>query len=81
MSKEQSNRPELFVDNEAYQWDQDTITGSQIRELAALPDDVQIFHEVPGEPDEIVENETVVDLTLQKRPDRFSTQPVGSQAG
>jgi hypothetical protein len=28
-----------------------------------------------------VKNDTKVDLTKQKGPDRFSTQPVGSQAG
>lgn len=81
MSKDKSNRPELFVDNERYDWDQPTITGAQIRVLASLPDDVQIFHKVPGQPDDEVKDNTVVDLTKQQGPDRFSTQPVGSQAG
>lgn len=81
MSDENSNRPELFVDNKPYQWDAKTITGAQIRKLASLPDDVQIFHKVPGRPDVEIKNETVVNLTRQPGPDRFSTQPVGSQAG
>jgi len=81
MSHEKSNRPEVFVDNEPYDWDQDSITGSQLRNLASLPDDVVIFHKIPGHPDEEIKDNTVVDLTLQKGPDRFSTQPVGSQAG
>lgn len=81
MSNEKSNRPEVFIDNERYDWDEDTITGAQLRVLGSLPDDVQIFHKVPGHPDEEIKNDTVVDLTKQPGPDRFSTQPVGSQAG
>lgn len=81
MSNEKSNRPELIIDNERYDWDEETITGKQIRVLASLPDDVQIFHKVPGHPDDEVKDDTVVDLTKQNGPDRFSTQAVGSQAG
>lgn len=81
MSNEKSNRPELFIDNERYDWDEDTITGRQIRVLASLPDDVHIFHKVPGHPDQEIKDDSVVDLTKQKGPDRFWTQPVGSQAG
>lgn len=81
MNHEKSNRPDVIVDNEGYEWDQNTITGSQLRVLASLPSDVEIFHKVPGHPDQEVKDNTVVDLTLQKGPNRFSTQPVGSQAG
>jgi len=81
MNDVKSNRPEVFVDNDRYDWDQDTITGAQLRILASLPEDVSIFHKVPGHPDEEVKKDTVVNLTLQKGPDRFSTQSVGSQAG
>jgi len=81
MNHENSNRPDVIVDNEGYEWDQNTITGAQLRVLASLPADVDIFHKVPGHPDQEVKDNTVVDLTLQKGPDRFSTQPVGSQAG
>ena len=81
MSNKQSNRPELFIDNERYDWDKDTITGTELRELGSLPDDVQIFWKVPSQPDVEVKNDTVVDLTEHRGPDRFSTQSVGSQAG
>lgn len=81
MSNEKSNRPELFIDNERYDWDKDTITGSELRELGSLPDDVEIYWKNPGNPDIAVENDTIVDLTENKGPDRFSTQSVGSQAG
>ncbi len=75
------NRPELFVDNEPYDWKKDKITGAQIRALASLPDDVQIFHKVPGQPDVEIKDTTVVDLSRTKGPDRFYSQAVGSQAG
>ena len=81
MSNEKSNRPELFIDNERYDWGNDTITGAEIRELGSLPEDVEIYWKIPGQPDELVENDRVVDLTKHLGPDRFSTQSVGSQAG
>lgn len=81
MANENSNKPDLFIDNERYHWDKDTITGAEIRTLASLPDDVQIFHKVPGQPDSEIKNDTVVDLAARPGPDRFSTQSVGSQAG
>ena len=78
---EKSHKPEVFVDNQAYDWDQPTITGAQLRVLAAIPQDVQIFHKVPGHPDVQVSDSTVINLSVIKGPDRFSTQAVGSQAG
>jgi len=81
MSNEKSNRPELFIDNERFDWDKDTITGAEIRELAALPDDVEIYWKAPGNPDFPVENGSNINLFEHAGPEYFSTQPVGSQAG
>lgn len=81
MSNENSKRPELFVDHERFNWSKSTITGAEIRELASLPDDVEIYWKSPGNPDFPVGNITVIDLTVQPGPDHFSTQSVGSQAG
>tara|TARA_R110000823_G_scaffold101329_10_gene217766 strand:+ start:1557 stop:1805 length:249 start_codon:yes stop_codon:yes gene_type:complete len=81
MGNDKSNRPELFIDNERFDWEKETITGAEIRELASLPDDVEIYWKAPGNPDFPVENDTVIDLTEHPGPDHFSTQPVGSQAG
>ncbi|MEZ0150443.1 MAG: hypothetical protein AB9Q19_14195 [Candidatus Reddybacter sp.] len=81
MSNEKSNKPALFIDNERYDWDSDTIGGTDLRELGSIPDDVQIFWKNPGQPDSEVKDETVIDLTINPSPDRFSTQSVGSQAG
>lgn len=81
MNNEKSHHPELFVDNERFDWDKNTITGAEIRELASIPDGVEIYWKSPGNPDFPVENDTVIDLTEHRGPDHFSTQPVGSQAG
>lgn len=81
MSSEKSNRPELFIDNERFDWEKETITGTEIRELASLPEGVEIFWKAPGNPDSLVEDDTVIDLTQHPGPDRFSTQSVGSEAG
>jgi hypothetical protein len=79
--KPHPNPRELFIDNEPYDWNKDTITGAQLRVLGSLPDDVQIFWKIPGHPDQEVKNHTVVNLKKHPGPDRFSTQSVGSQAG
>lgn len=71
----------IFVDGEKYEWDKSTISGAQLRVLAAIPDGVQIFLEIPGQPDQEVNNDTVVDLEKHHGPARFSTQSPGSQAG
>lgn len=73
--------PDFFIDNQPYDWEKPTITGAQLRQRGSIPDDVQIFWKVPGQPDVEVKNDTVIDLTKQHGPDHFSTQPVGSQAG
>jgi hypothetical protein len=71
----------IFVDTEKYEWDKPTITGAQIRVLAAVPENVQIFLAVPGKPDQEILNDTEVDLAAHHGPARFSTQSPGSQAG
>lgn len=78
------NKPEkykLFVDGDKYEWDENTITGVQLRELAGIPDNVQIFQAVPGQPDIEISDETVIDLKAHHGPVKLSTQSPGSQAG
>lgn len=81
MKSHNDNRPELFVDNERYDWDEKTVSGAQIKELAGVPDDVQLFHKIPSQPDVLVNDCDEIDLDEIKGPDRFYTQCVGSQAG
>lgn len=80
MSAQNANNPEFFVDNEPYQWSLSTIKESDLRQLAGIPQGVNIFLKIPGKPDKEVLAGTVVDLS-RHGPERFSTQAVGSQAG
>ena len=72
---------ELFIDGDKYIWQQDTITGAQLRALAAIPEGVDIFLQVPGKPDKPINDDQSVNLKEHHGPARFSTQSPGSQAG
>ncbi len=80
MPNQNAKNPELFVDNEPYQWASATISASELRQLAGVPDGVNIFQKLPGKPDKEVIPGATIDLS-QPGPERFSTQAVGSQAG
>lgn len=80
-SNHPSNQPELFIDNNKYEWGQDTITGIQIRELAGIPESAEIFQKVPGKPDREITDTTVINLKDHPGPEHFSSQTPGSQAG
>lgn len=71
----------VFVDGDKYEWEMSTITGADLRKLAAIPENVQIYLKFPGKPDEPVNTDTPIDLTKHHGPARFSTQSPGSQAG
>jgi predicted component of type VI protein secretion system len=71
----------VFVDGDKYEWEKGTITGAELRMLAAIPQNAQIFLKVPGKPDEPVNDGTTIDLSKHHGPARFSTQSPGSQAG
>ncbi len=71
----------VFVDGDKYEWGKGTITGAVLRMLAAIPQNAQIFMKVPSKPDELVDNDRVIDLAKHHGPARFSTQSPGSQAG
>jgi hypothetical protein len=75
------NQPELIVDDVPYQWQKPTISGAEIRRLAALPEGTQLFMKVPGRPDREIADDTVIDLTARPGPEHFRSQSVGSQAG
>lgn len=77
----QPKKYQLFVDSDKYEWPKSTITGSELRKLAGIPDSAQIFLHVPGKPDAEVKNDTVIDLEKHHGPAKFSTQSPGSQAG
>lgn len=72
---------ELFVDGDKFEWEKNTISGAELRVLAGIPDNAEIYMKVPGKPDATVTNDTVIDLDKHHGPAKFSTQSPGSQAG
>ena len=40
----------VFVDGDKYEWEKATITGAELRMLAAIPQNAQIYLKVPGKP-------------------------------
>lgn len=77
----QPKKYQLFVDNDKYEWEKSTITGSELRVLAGIPDNAEIYMKVPGKPDAAISNDTTTDLEKHHGPAKFSTQSPGSQAG
>lgn len=76
---ENSHSPAFFVDDTPYSWAQPTITGAQIRQVAAIPANVDLFLKVPGHPDDLIADDTIVKLGNPKP--HLSTQAVGSKGG
>lgn len=74
------NEWKLIIDNETYEWPDSSISGQQIRTLAAVPDGVQVWKKNHGSPDTLVELGAVIDLT-QPGIERFSLQEASSGAG
>ena|SRR5688572_6119678 len=54
----------LKINGKNYKWDEQYITGTQVRALGNIPDDDVLFLEIkkPGR-DEIIENDTKIDLS------------------
>ena len=71
----------LFVDGDKFEWEKTTITGAELRVLAAIPQGAQIFLKVPSKPDAPISDQTTTELVDRHGPARFSTQSPGSQAG
>lgn len=72
---------ELFIDGDKYSWDQELISGSDLRKLGSIPEGVEIFLKVPGKPDREIGDQDSVNLKEHRGPAKFSTQSPGSQAG
>ena len=76
---EKNPPPAFFVDNVPYPWPQSTISGEDIRKIAGIPANVDLFLKVPGHPEQLIENNTIVPLGEPKP--HFSTQAAGSKGG
>ena len=59
------NRPDhIFIDRKKYDWDQDTITGLQIKNLAGVDvANYNVWQDVPGPEDLPIADDQSVDLT------------------
>lgn len=72
----------LFVDGDKYEWNDNKITGAQLRQLAGIPQNALIFLKVPGKPDvQILDDTTEINLKAHQGDPHFTTQSPGSQAG
>lgn len=70
----------IKIDNAPYEWNESTIDEVDLRELAAIPQNADIFQKIPGQPDKQVLPGFPVDLT-GPGPEKFCSAVVGSQAG
>lgn len=82
MANDKKNRPDhIFIDRKKYDWDEDTITGLQIKNLAGV--DVaayNVWQDVPGPEDIPVADNQPVDLT-QPGVEKFFTGKKTSTEG
>jgi hypothetical protein len=69
----------FFVNGDKEAWDYQTITGREVRLIIAALDNADLLLEVAGQPDQLVDDATVVDVTTAVR--RFYTMAKGSTAG
>jgi hypothetical protein len=54
---------DLVIEGKVYHWKEQHITGTQLKELAHLPDDVELYLAVPHPwKDELIQDEDIVDL-------------------
>lgn len=81
MTQDKKEHYLLFVDGDKYEWERSAINGAELRILAAIPQNAQIYLRVPGKPDDPINDDTTIDLAKHHGPARFSTQSPGSQAG
>lgn len=58
-----SHAPEFFIDGKKYSWNNQFITGTELRQLAAIPGDKNIYLVGKGtSEDQLISDETSVDL-------------------
>ncbi|VAW75792.1 hypothetical protein MNBD_GAMMA12-1357 [hydrothermal vent metagenome] len=76
-----SDKPyKIKIDNVSYEWIEGSIKENELRDLACIPENAQLFQKIPGHPDKQVLPECPIDLTIPGT-ERFCSAVVGSQAG
>lgn len=65
MKDEKHNHPEhIIIDRKKFDWNEESISGLQIKNLAGVDVDAyNVWQDVPGPEDILIEDETKVDLT------------------
>lgn len=81
MTKDDKKR-KIKVENDVYDWDSQFITGAQVRALGpGIPDSMDLFLKVPGQPGRLIKNDESVDLDQQPGIEKFYAQESSSEAG
>lgn len=65
---------EIFVDKKRYSVERGTMTGSELKGLAGIPQDYELWLERPGDQDKRIENNESVELKSGMK--FFSVPPV-----
>ena len=79
MSQAEAKKPEFFyfVDDAKYETDQPTITGAAIKDKIPNfnPQYILVLEGHGNHPDQVINDDTTVDLTKDQGPKRFFTAP------
>ena len=70
----------LIVEDEHYVWHENSITGAQIRTLASVPENVQVWQKIKHAPDLLIQPQDIVSLAAEGT-EKFSLQEASSGAG
>ncbi|MCK1481014.1 multiubiquitin domain-containing protein [Bradyrhizobium sp. 197] len=77
-----SKKHKIKVENDVYEWESQFITGAQVRALGpGIPDSMDLFLKVPGQPGRLIKNDESVDLDQHPGIEKFYAQESSSEAG
>ncbi|WP_167481059.1 multiubiquitin domain-containing protein [Mesorhizobium waimense] len=69
------------IENEIYEWDNQTITGAEVRGVGpGIPDSMDLYMKMPGQPGRLVGRGESIDLR-QSGIEKFYAQDASSEAG
>jgi Multiubiquitin len=77
-----SKKHKFKIENTTYEWDDQFITGAQIRSVGpGIPDNMDLYLKVPGRPGRLVANDETIDLDGEPSIEKFYSQQSSSTAG
>lgn len=65
---------DIFIDQKKYDWEEPTITGTQIKHLAGVPQSYRVWQDLPGPNDPPVKDDQHVDLRAPGKEKFFTGQ-------